>query len=75
MSEGYVQDVSDIAMVFDARAREILREYYARVGSRPYQERHEKKEQWKAAQDECWRLWMREQERVLREVRERDGVQ
>jgi hypothetical protein len=65
----YVQDVFDTAMVFDTPARKILLEYYERVGSKPYQERHEKKEQWEPVQQECWRLWMLEQERVLREVK------
>lgn len=64
----YVNDVLDNAMIFNAPVREILLEYYERVGSKPYQERHEKKEQWKSVQEECWRLWMLEQERVLRDA-------
>jgi hypothetical protein len=71
----YVNDCSQAAIVFDAPARAILLEYYQRVGSQPYHIPREEKVQWQAAQAECWRLWMLEQERVLREVRKSDGLQ
>lgn len=64
----YADDCSNTAMVYDASVREILLEYYGRVGDEPYRVR-ENRERWTEVQAECWRLWMQEQERVLQEVR------
>ncbi len=71
----YVNDCSQAAMVFHAAARRILLDYYQKIGDAPYCARGEEKHRWMEQQQECWRLWMVEQERVLREVREHDGLQ
>ena len=69
----YATDTGHVAMIYDAPVREILLNYHCLIGSEPYDDR-ENREKWTGAQEECWRLWMLEQERVLREVRERDGL-
>ena len=70
----YVNDCSQAAMIFDTRAREILLEYYQKIGHEPYHIKLEERAQWKPAQEACLRLWMLEQERVLREMRVCDGL-
>nr|WP_309694536.1 hypothetical protein [Armatimonas sp.] len=71
----YGNDSGSAASIFNNFARALLLSYFHSVGYQPYDAKKEDKKSWEPAQAECWRLWMVEQERVLREVREHDGLQ
>lgn len=70
----YANDCSYTARIYDAPVRKILLSYYQKVGHEPYDAKREDKYHWDEVREECGRLWMLEQERVLREVRELDGL-
>ncbi|WP_395094269.1 hypothetical protein [Armatimonas sp.] len=70
----YANDCSDTALIYDAPVRRILLDYYQKVGHEPYDAKYEEKYRWDGVREECGRLWGLEQERVLGEVRQHDGI-
>jgi hypothetical protein len=76
----YMDDGGGGALIFNTAARQILRSYYEKVGSLPYDSKREDKEVWREVQDACWAAWLSEQARVLgavrdeQKVRDEDGI-
>jgi hypothetical protein len=70
----YATDCGHAAMIFDISARQILLEYYGKVGSEPYYDKTNK-EQWTELRTKYWELWIQEQDRVLNKSGKQNGIQ